>query len=152
MPYRIHSLLVSGAVLSLLVCWPVVGQEPASPAPAGAIAPVAAPTASAALAHDGSSCDCAADPARGGRGARGACRSGYFRHNEFPHYPYFPCDHGYYYFQPYNVSHVALHQSIAAGWGIDARNPYSNEIFQKVYAQYEAEQSKGPAKDPGYMK
>jgi hypothetical protein len=58
----------------------------------------------------------------------------------FPHYPYFPSMHGYYYFRPYHHSHVMLQQQRVAGWGGDPRNPYSNEIFQAVYAEYTAAQ------------
>lgn len=52
-----------------------------------------------------------------------------------------PCSdsHGYYYFRPYNYGHVAAHQEFAAEWGIDTRNPYSNEIFQGIYERAEAE-------------
>ena len=42
--------------------------------------------------------------------------------------------HGYYYFRPYHHSHIARHQTLVAGWGGDPRNPYSNAIFQTVYA------------------
>ena len=58
-----------------------------------------------------------------------------------PHYAYFPSMHGYYYFRPYHHSHVRLHQQTVAGWGGDVRNPYSNEIFQAVYAERPAGQS-----------
>ena len=56
-----------------------------------------------------------------------------------PHYAYFPSMHGYYYFRPYHHSHVRLQQQTVAGWGGDVRNPYSNEIFQRVYAEYRAD-------------
>lgn len=147
MAYRISNLALFGAVLSLLVSYPVLGQEQASQANGSASVPVAAATTN--VVQDDSCCDCGADPACCGRGG---CRGGYLHRNNFPHYAYFPCDHGYYYFHPYNVSHIPLHQSIATSWGIDPRNPYSNEIFQKVYAQYEAEQPNVPASDPGYVK
>ena len=45
--------------------------------------------------------------------------------------------HGYYYFRPYNYGHVAAHQEFAAAWGIDTRNPYSNEFLKSVYEQVE---------------
>jgi hypothetical protein len=63
----------------------------------------------------------------------------------FPHYPYFPSMHGYYYFRPYHHSHIVQQQQTVAGWGGDSRNPYANEIFQTVYAQYMAEQPGTPA-------
>ena len=50
--------------------------------------------------------------------------------------------HGYYYFRPYHHSHVTQQQMVTA-WGGDPRNPYANEIFQRVYAQYKAETGEG---------
>ncbi len=63
----------------------------------------------------------------------------------FPHYPYFPPMHGYYYFRPYHHSHIARHQSLVAGWGGDPRNPYSNAIFQAVYAASDSGQTEALA-------
>jgi hypothetical protein len=57
------------------------------------------------------------------------------------HHAYFPVLHGYYYFRPYHPSHIPLHQQRVAGWGEDPRNPYSNDIFRRVYADYWAERS-----------
>lgn len=51
----------------------------------------------------------------------------------FPHYPYYPEHHGYYYFRPYNYVHIFEHQAIVARWGGDARNPYSHELFTRLY-------------------
>ncbi len=56
-----------------------------------------------------------------------------------PRYPYFPSMHGYYYFRPYHQMHVMQQQAVVIGWGGDARNPYGNEIFKKVYAEYRAD-------------
>jgi hypothetical protein len=63
-----------------------------------------------------------------------------------PHYPYFPPMHGYYYFRPYHHSHLASQQDFVASWGGDPRNPYANEIFQRVYAEYRAD--KGAPLEP----
>lgn len=60
-----------------------------------------------------------------------------------PHYAYYPSMHGYYYFRPYHHSHIPRQQQFVAGWGGDPRNPYANEIFQRVYAEYEAERAAG---------
>jgi len=65
-----------------------------------------------------------------------------------PHYAYYPCDHGYYYFRPYNVSHIRPQQAMAASWGADPRNPYGNEIFEKIYAEHDAAKAKAPAPKP----
>ena len=54
-----------------------------------------------------------------------------------PYVPYHPELHGNYYFRPYHQGHVLRHQEIAKGWGMDPRNPYSNEIFKKIYEQAE---------------
>lgn len=51
----------------------------------------------------------------------------------FPHYPYFPEHFGYYYFRPYNYVHIFEHQAIVARWGGDPRNPYSHELFTRLY-------------------
>jgi len=51
------------------------------------------------------------------------------------HMPFFGTTHGYYYFRPYHVMHVFSQQELATRWGGDARNPYDNCLFQKVYEQ-----------------
>ena len=56
--------------------------------------------------------------------------------NMIPHYHYFSAEHGYYYFQPYNVTRVAMQQAFATRYGGDARHPYSNEVFKRVYEIY----------------
>jgi hypothetical protein len=53
-------------------------------------------------------------------------------------YHYYPDSHGYYYFRPYNFTHVPQHQAFVQSYGGDPRNPYSNVIFQDVYLQVEA--------------
>ena len=52
----------------------------------------------------------------------------------FPHYAYYPPMHGYYYFRPYHHSHVPTQQLLVTQWGGDPRNPYSNQVFQAIYA------------------
>jgi hypothetical protein len=54
------------------------------------------------------------------------------------HVPYFPHAHGYYYFRPYNVVHVLQQQEMAQRWGGDARNPYDNRMFERIYMEHEA--------------
>lgn len=54
--------------------------------------------------------------------------------NMHPHYPYMPCNYGYYYFRPYNWTNIAKHQNIAASWGLDPVNPYSRAMFENLYA------------------
>jgi hypothetical protein len=51
------------------------------------------------------------------------------------HMPFFGTTHGYYYFRPYHVMHVFSQQELATRWGGDARNPYDNTMFQKIYEQ-----------------
>jgi hypothetical protein len=51
---------------------------------------------------------------------------------------YYPPLHGYYYFHPYNMDHVPMQQGAAASWGGDLRNPYSNDMFKAIYAEYRA--------------
>lgn len=68
------------------------------------------------------------------------------------HHPYFPPMHGYYYFRPYHPSHVRWQQEFVASYGGDRRNPYSNDIFKVVYAEFAATQgevTQEPATSPG---
>ncbi len=51
---------------------------------------------------------------------------------------------GYYYFRPYNHRHVAEQQQTVAKWGGDPRNPYANEVFRQVYAEYKADREESP--------
>lgn len=54
-----------------------------------------------------------------------------------PHYAYYPKYHGHYYFRPYNYNTIFQQQQWAAAAGLDPRNPYSNKIFDCVFAGYE---------------
>jgi hypothetical protein len=54
-------------------------------------------------------------------------------------YPYWPKDHGYYYFRPYHMAHVCQHRDIAESWGEDPRNPYDHKVFDRVYESIAAE-------------
>lgn len=54
------------------------------------------------------------------------------------HYPYYPAMHGYYYLYPYHYAHVPQHQAFMARMGLDQRNPYSNDLFRTLYAEYRA--------------
>ncbi|MCA9176309.1 MAG: hypothetical protein KDB14_17605 [Planctomycetales bacterium] len=51
------------------------------------------------------------------------------------HHRYSAVDHGNYYFRPYNYRHIRVHQEAVTSWGGDPRNPYSNEIFETIYAE-----------------
>ena len=62
------------------------------------------------------------------------------------HRSYFPAMHGYYYFRPYHRSHLAAQQLSISSWGGDRRNPYSNAIFDRVYAEYDAARQGNGAK------
>lgn len=60
---------------------------------------------------------------------------------------YWPVEHGYYYFRPYQMSHVVQQREIARSWGEDPRNPYDHKVFERVYAAMQAErqsQADGP--------
>jgi hypothetical protein len=52
-----------------------------------------------------------------------------------PHYAYYPANHGYYYFRPYNYSHIDHHKQLAAAMGIEAIAPYSTEVFGRPYSE-----------------
>jgi hypothetical protein len=59
--------------------------------------------------------------------------------NMSQHYPYWPKDHGYYYFRPYHMARVCQQRDIAEGWGEDPRNPYDHKVFDRVYEAIAAE-------------
>lgn len=96
-----------------------------------------------------SSCDPVVGCGVGGWGmAHGICL-GSSRGCDMPlHYAYYPPMHGYYYLHPYHHSHIPAHQAIAARLGMDPRNPYSNDFFKLIYAEYRASQ-RGDAAAPG---
>lgn len=58
--------------------------------------------------------------------------------NMGPHIPYETANMRYYYFRPYNYMHIPIQQAEAVSVGIPASLPYSNSIFQRVYAEIEA--------------
>jgi hypothetical protein len=49
------------------------------------------------------------------------------------HLMYYPADHGYYYFIPYNYRTVLQQKLAVTRYGGDSRNPYDNTMFQSVY-------------------
>jgi len=112
---------------------------------AAAPAPTVAPGPAAAPAYGGD-----APMAGGGMPAEGAAFGDGMNRSRFgllpddggmpQHYPYYPPLHGYYYFCPYHYSHVPAHQDFAGRIGIDPRNPYANDFFKMVYAEYRASQ------------
>lgn len=50
-----------------------------------------------------------------------------------PHMPYDSPTRGTYYFRPYGVVDLFMQQEAVRHWGGDPRNPYSNQIFNRVY-------------------
>lgn len=58
--------------------------------------------------------------------------------NMMPHLPYHTEAMRYYYFRPYNHMHIPVQQAEATSVGISYSQPYSNAIFQRVYAEVEA--------------
>lgn len=51
-----------------------------------------------------------------------------------PHYPYFPAYHGYYYFRPYNWTHLEEARAFAAQTGGDSRAPYNTDHLRGMFA------------------
>lgn len=62
------------------------------------------------------------------------------------HMQYYPAAHGYYYFRPYNYFHIYWQQAFVETYGGDPRDPYTNRIFQQVYALYPESELDGPIK------
>lgn len=56
-------------------------------------------------------------------------------------FPYYPTNHGHYYFRPYHMQRVREQQGQAISWGEDARNPYGQLVFDRVYEQLRREQA-----------
>lgn len=54
----------------------------------------------------------------------------------YPHYAYYPQDHGYYYFRPYNYMNVYNHMGQVVALGGDPRNPYSVAMFDPIYEDF----------------
>jgi len=70
--------------------------------------------------------------------------------NLLPHVEYFPEGHANYYFRPYTFTRLLQQQDQAARMGINPALPYSNEIYDKVYAEFEA-RKRTETVDPGEM-
>jgi hypothetical protein len=115
------------------------------PAPTSAPAPQAAGDCGCndgAVSGGGDTCGCAPSCGLGCLRGCGCCLAGHTCCVPFKttgdlvqHMPFFGTTHGYYYFRPYHVMHVFSQQELATRWGGDARNPYDNTIFEKVYQQ-----------------
>ncbi len=56
--------------------------------------------------------------------------------NMLPAYGWFPAEHGYYNFEPYNVTRVGIQQKFVASYGGDPRHPYTLDVFHEVYKAY----------------
>jgi hypothetical protein len=54
----------------------------------------------------------------------------------YPHYAYYPQDHGYFYFRPYNYMNVYNHMGQVTSLGGDPRNPYSVAMFDPIYEDF----------------
>jgi len=54
----------------------------------------------------------------------------------YPHFPYYPEHHGYYYFRPYNYTNVLLHQSQGLQLGVNPGNPYSVSMLNPLFEQF----------------
>lgn len=52
----------------------------------------------------------------------------------YPHYPYFPEQHGYYDFAPYNASYMLIQRRIAAQMGETLDNPYARAMYPEIYS------------------
>ncbi|PQO43079.1 hypothetical protein [Blastopirellula marina] len=54
------------------------------------------------------------------------------------HFPYEAAPHFYYYFRPYNAAQIAPQQVVAESWVSNPRLPYSNDVFDEVYRDFDA--------------
>lgn len=60
-----------------------------------------------------------------------------------PHFAYYPKYHGYYYFLPYNYSHVLRDIEAVRALNGDPRMPYSTAMFAAVYSEGVYEEAAG---------
>ncbi|KKL45438.1 hypothetical protein LCGC14_2355690, partial [marine sediment metagenome] len=130
----------------------VCGQESPEiikPEPLSIDVAVAVSDASSSVEVDCDSCEVSAGTdACGCEGSCVDCFWGQWIHstcNMPQHHAYYPPLHGYYYFRPYHPGHLAAQQQFVGQWGGDVRHPYTNQIFQTVYAEYQAEHPAAPA-------
>lgn len=49
----------------------------------------------------------------------------------YPHFPYPPMFHGYYYFRPYNYDNILRQQQVVSMWGGNPQQPYSIKMFDQ---------------------
>ena len=61
------------------------------------------------------------------------------------HYSYYPEMHGYYYFRLYNGTMIPGHLRTATQWGENPNDPWGNQVFEQVYADYLAEKNAAAA-------
>ena len=54
----------------------------------------------------------------------------------YPHYAYYPANHGYYYFRPYNYINVDEHKQLIVQLGGDRHHPYSLKMFDNIYQKH----------------
>ncbi|MBX3412832.1 MAG: hypothetical protein KF708_09105 [Pirellulales bacterium] len=74
--------------------------------------------------------------------------------NLLPHVEYFPEAHANYYFRPYTFTRLLQQQDQAARMGINPALPYSNDLYEKVYAEFDARkrvETVHPGEMPGEM-
>jgi hypothetical protein len=68
------------------------------------------------------------------------------------HFPYPPAFHGYYYFQPYNYTHVLQHQQMAPLLGAEPFAPYEATNLQKIYVDVLGEEEAARPAGDGRLK
>ena len=67
-----------------------------------------------------------------------------------PHYPYYPEMHGLLLFPTLQLRTRAAQQEFVGSYGGDRRDPYSNELFKVIYAEFKATlREKTPKVMPG---
>lgn len=64
------------------------------------------------------------------------------------HFPYRPVNHGYYYFRPYNYSHIHIAKMIAVQHQGEPFAPYETPVFDKVYKELKLPEPAPPKPAP----
>ena len=89
---------------------------------------------------NGDTCGCGSGHGHGGVYARHCLPSPWHAPgNMVPHIPYDAVPKTYYYFRPYQMFMIPDQQAQAASWVENRALPYSNQVFDKVYAELEDE-------------
>jgi hypothetical protein len=65
-----------------------------------------------------------------------------------PHFAPPSREYSNYYLRPYSPADLRRHRTAAAQWGGDSQDPYSNEIFARIYREFDESEADARRLDP----